>query len=59
MKQYFENLIRILDGSLKSIDEDVFEQLISDCTKVLKNDNKIIVSGLGKMFLCVINLLEQ
>lgn len=48
MKQYFENLIRILDDSLKSIDENVFEQLKSDCAEVLKKGNKIIVSGLGK-----------
>lgn len=48
MKQYFENLIRILDDSLQSIDEDVFEQLQSDCADVLKKGNKIIVSGLGK-----------
>lgn len=48
MKQYFENLIRILDDSLKSIDENVFEQLKNDCADVLKKGNKIIVSGLGK-----------
>lgn len=48
MKQYFENLIRILDNSLKSIDENVFEQLLSDSAEVLKNGKKIIVSGLGK-----------
>lgn len=48
MKQYFENLIRILDNSLKSIDENVFEQLLSDSTETLKNEKKIIVSGLGK-----------
>lgn len=48
MKQYFENLIRILDDSLKSIGENVFEQLKNDCAEVLKKGNKIIVSGLGK-----------
>lgn len=48
MKQYFENLIRILDNSLKSIDENVFEQLLTDSAEVLKKGKKIIVSGLGK-----------
>lgn len=48
MKQYFENLIRILDDSLKSIDENVFEQLQSDCAEVLRRGKKVIVSGLGK-----------
>ncbi len=48
MKQYFKNLIRILDDSLSSIDEKVFEELISDSAEVLKKGNKIIVSGLGK-----------
>lgn len=48
MKQYFENLIRILSDSLKSIDENVFDDLINQCTEALRSDHKIIVSGLGK-----------
>lgn len=48
MKQYFKNLIKILDDSLNSIDENAFEQLKNDCAEVLKKDKKIIVSGLGK-----------
>ena len=48
MKTYFKNLIRILDDSLSSIDENVFEDLINDSADTLKKGNKIIVSGLGK-----------
>lgn len=48
MKQYFQNLLRILSDSLASIDEDVFEQLVIDSRDTLKKGNKLIVSGLGK-----------
>lgn len=48
MKQIFEELVRILGNSLMSIEEAVFEQLLSDSAEVLKRGNKIIVSGLGK-----------
>lgn len=48
MKKYFENLIRILDDSLRSVDEDAFENLITQCTNTIKSGHKIIVSGLGK-----------
>lgn len=48
MKQYFKNLLRILEDSLMSIDENVFEELVKDSVETLKNGNKLIVSGLGK-----------
>ncbi len=48
MKQYFKNLLRILEDSLMSIDENVFEDLVKDSVETLKNGNKLIVSGLGK-----------
>lgn len=48
MRQYFKNLIRILENSLSSIEEDVFEQLVNDSAETLRSGNKIIVSGLGK-----------
>ena len=48
MKQYFKNLLRILEDSLMSIDEDVFEDLVKDSVTTLKNGNKLVVSGLGK-----------
>lgn len=48
MKQYFANLLRILDDAVASIDENMFEELVNDSTAALKNGKKIIVSGLGK-----------
>lgn len=48
MKDYFKELLEILNHSIESIDEDVFEQLVNECTETLKRGNKIVLSGLGK-----------
>lgn len=48
MKNDFKNLLDILTESLMSISEETFTDLVNDCTKVLRNNRKIIVSGLGK-----------
>ena len=48
MTQYFEEMIRILSDSIRSIDVKAFEELIDSCEKVLQNGGRIIVSGLGK-----------
>lgn len=48
MKEDINDLIRILHNALLSVDEEMFEQLVEDCSCVLKNDSKVIVSGLGK-----------
>lgn len=48
MIKYFEDSIRIIGDSLKSINENEFEALVSDCERTLKNGNKIIATGLGK-----------
>ena len=48
MKQYFEDMISILNHSIRSIDLDAFERLICDCEDTLGAGGKIIVSGLGK-----------
>lgn len=45
---YFENNIKIVEHALKSIKKDEFDSLLNDCIFTLKNNNKIIVSGLGK-----------
>lgn len=45
---YFQNNMKIIGNALNSISEDVFEQLLSDCGKIIRNGNKIVVSGLGK-----------
>lgn len=48
MIEYFKNVMDILEESLESIDEKIFEKLIKQCNDVLDNGNKIIVTGLGK-----------
>lgn len=48
MIKYFEKLLSIIDTSIHSIDEKVFNALVDDCVATLKKGNKIIVSGLGK-----------
>lgn len=48
MIKYFERLLSIIDSSIHSIDEKVFNALVEDCVVALKKGNKIIVSGLGK-----------
>lgn len=44
----FEETLRMLTDSLRSVDESVFNQLLDECTETLKRGNKIIASGLGK-----------
>lgn len=48
MITYFEELLRILEKSLESVDEQMFFDLVSQSTDVLGSGGKIIVSGLGK-----------
>lgn len=44
----FEETLRMMTDSLRSIDGDVFNQLLDECVETLKRGNKIITSGLGK-----------
>lgn len=48
MKEYLASTLKILEQSIKSIDETVFEKLLNDCIDTLKKHRKIIASGLGK-----------
>lgn len=48
MKTYFKNILRVIQSSVESLDEAVFEQLLSECQSTLATGHKIIVSGLGK-----------
>ena len=48
MKSYFQRLLKILNHSLMSLDDDKFTKLIDDCEATLRNGGKIITSGLGK-----------
>lgn len=48
MEKYFENTLRILSDAIKSVDTQVFEQLVEECYNTLKSGHKVIASGLGK-----------
>ncbi len=48
MEKYFKNTLRILSDAIKSVDTQVFEQLVEECYKTLKSGHKVIASGLGK-----------
>ena len=48
MIKYFADVERVISDSLESIDDNQFEQLVSDCEQTLRNGNKIIATGLGK-----------
>ena len=48
MEKYFENTLRILSDAIKSVDTQVFKQLVEECYITLKSGHKVIASGLGK-----------
>jgi Predicted sugar phosphate isomerase involved in capsule formation len=48
LKDYFEENFEIVRKSLKSVDNDTFDRLCDDCVGALRNERKIIVTGLGK-----------
>lgn len=48
MEKYFEKTLRILSDAIKSVDTQVFEQLVEECYKTLESGHKVIASGLGK-----------
>jgi len=45
---YFDKNIEIIEHAISSINMLEFERLVTSCTNILKNGNKIIASGLGK-----------
>lgn len=45
---YYDDVIKVIEDSLASIPEDVYEQIIKECVDTLNNGGKIIASGLGK-----------
>lgn len=48
MVKDFEETIRVLSGSLETVDEEIFKKLVLCCCKVLSDGKKVVVSGLGK-----------
>ncbi|NLM06967.1 MAG: SIS domain-containing protein [Tissierellia bacterium] len=48
MRKYFKNLLSIIDDSVESIDDKVFEKLLKECVETINKGSSIVVSGLGK-----------
>ena len=48
MTGYYEEVMRVIEDSVESIDADRYEQIINESVEVLKNGGKVIASGLGK-----------
>lgn len=45
---YFEEELRVISSSIRSMDMDVFGQAVEECIKTAESGHKIIASGLGK-----------
>ena len=48
MNKYFDHVGEVILDSLASLEDAVFEELVSGAVQTLDNGHKIIVSGLGK-----------
>lgn len=48
MNPYFKHVGKVVLDSLQSVDDAVFDLMITDAVKTLETGHKIIVSGLGK-----------
>ena len=48
MIQYFEQLLKTIDGSIHSLDSAAFERLTEEAVETLQRGGKVVASGLGK-----------
>ena len=48
MIQYFEQLLKTIDGSIHSLDSATFERLTEEAVETLRRGGKVVASGLGK-----------
>lgn len=48
MNTIFDSAIKAVGTSLQSVDAKMFNTLLDDCEKALRNGGSVIVSGLGK-----------
>lgn len=48
MISYFEKQLKEIDASIHSMDEKMFEKMVSHAVEIIRSGHKIIVSGLGK-----------
>ena len=48
MIEYYKELMKTIEDSMESIDEDIYYSLVDQCVNCIKNGGKIVASGLGK-----------
>lgn len=48
MIEYFNENMKILEKSIDSLSQEVWDEVVEQCVEVIKNGGKIIASGLGK-----------
>lgn len=48
MNTYFEEMFKVLEASVASMDETIYEELVQQCEKTIRGGGKIVASGLGK-----------
>ncbi len=48
MNEYYKGVLKVIEDSLESIDEDIYNQIIAESVDVVTHGGKIIASGLGK-----------
>lgn len=48
MIEYYKEVIKTINDSMESIDEDIYNSLVDQCVTCIKNGGKIVASGLGK-----------
>ena len=48
MIQYFEEILKTISDSVRSMDMAQFEHLVNECQETLSCGKKVVVSGLGK-----------
>lgn len=48
MRNFFRQTLDSVSASLCRVDNQIFDELLDECEHVLRTNNKIIVSGLGK-----------
>lgn len=48
MIEYYKKVLKTINDSMESIDEDIYNSLVDQCVTCIKNGGKIVASGLGK-----------
>lgn len=48
MVEYFEKNMAVLNDSIGSLSDELWETVVAECVRTIKNGGKVIASGLGK-----------